>query len=62
MCEIYSVARKNSYRWKWRHTDAKGVTAECAEEYDRFFDCVQGARALGYDPRSDWTGPCVLQR
>ena len=59
-CEIYSVAHKNSFRWKWRHAIKGGATLECAEEYELFFDCVQAARAQGYEPRSQWTGPCAL--
>jgi hypothetical protein len=59
-CEIYSVTYKNSFRWKWRYTNADGATHACLEEYSLFFDCAAAARASGYEPRSDWTGPCAL--
>lgn len=64
-CEIYSVAHRNSFRWKWRHVNASGSRVDCAEEYEVFFDCVRAARARGYEPRSSWTGvvlvPCASQ-
>lgn len=59
-CEIYSVTCKNSFRWKWRYTSADGAAHACPEEYSLFFDCAAAARACGYEPRSDWTGPCAL--
>ena len=59
-CEIYSVSHKNSFLWKWRHTSADGCENICAEDYTRFSDCAAAARASGYVPQSDWTGPCAL--
>ncbi|MDH4093332.1 MAG: hypothetical protein OEV81_00930 [Betaproteobacteria bacterium] len=58
-CEIYSVLRKNALLWKWRSTGADGGMTACAEEYALFFQCAAAARARGYEPRSDWTGPCA---
>ena len=60
VCEIYSVAHKNSFRWKWRYAGKGGTMVESAEEYTLFFECVQAARAQGYEPRPQWTGPCAL--
>lgn len=60
VCEIYSVLRKSSLLWKWRYTSADGCITDCAEDYDLFFQCAVAARARGYEPRSDWTGPCAL--
>lgn len=59
-CEIYSVLQKNALLWKWRYTSADGRTTVCAEEYGLFLQCAAAARARGYEPRSDWTGPCAL--
>ena len=55
-CEIYSVACKNAFRWKWRYAGADGASVQCAEEYELFFECVHAARAQGYEPRARWTG------
>jgi hypothetical protein len=54
-CEIYSVPHKNTFRWKWRYTDASDAVVDCLEEYELFFECVQAARARGYEPRAKWT-------
>lgn len=54
-CEIYSIARKNALRWKWRHVGARGVV-ESQEGYELFFECVRAARASGYEPAAQWTG------
>ena len=59
-CEIYSVARRNDLRWKWRHTGANGLIVDCAEEYERFVECVRAARERGYAPRAKWMGCTVL--
>ena len=59
-CEIYGVSHRNSLHWKWRYTSADGCITACAEEYGLFSQCAAAARALGYAPRSDWTGPCAL--
>jgi hypothetical protein len=59
-CEIYSVLRKNALLWKWRYTGADGRTTDSADEYRLFLQCAAAARALGLEPRSDWTGPCAL--
>lgn len=59
-CEIYSVVHRNSLLWKWRVTTADGTITDSAEEYRLFLQCAAAARASGYEPRSDWTGPCAL--
>lgn len=59
-CEIYSIRHRNTLLWKWRYTAANGFMNVCDEEYSRFVECVAAARARGYTPRSDWTGPCAL--
>jgi hypothetical protein len=61
-CEIYSVAYRNAFRWKWRHTAANGTVSECLEEYLAFFECVAAARAGGYEPRCEWTAPLILSQ
>lgn len=58
-CEIYGVVHRNSMLWKWRYAGADGFMSVCAEEYSRFMECAAAARARGYEPRSDWTGPCA---
>jgi len=58
-CEIYGVSHRNFLRWKWRATNAEGRVTACAEEYALFSQCAAAARACGYEPRSDWTGPCA---
>ena len=57
LCEIFSVAHKNSFRWKWRYTDEQGATRQCDEEYELFFDCVQAAGGRGHESPPPWTGP-----
>ena len=59
-CEIYGVMHRNSLLWKWRYTGPDGSITDCAEEFRLFLQCAAAARASGYEPRSDWTGPCVL--
>lgn len=59
-CEIYGVVHRNSLLWKWRHTSADGSITDCAEEFRLFLQCVAAARACGYEPRTDWTGPCAV--
>ena len=59
-CEIYSISHKNSFLWKWRYTSVDGCENVCEEDYALFFDCAAAARARGYEPQSDWTGPCAL--
>lgn len=59
VCEVYRVAKKNAFWWKWRYTDPDGCTNVCAEEYAVVFECVEAARASGYEARSDWTRPCL---
>jgi DNA-binding transcriptional LysR family regulator len=59
-CEIISVAHKHACRWKWRHVAADGRVAECTEAFEAYLECVAAARALGYAPRSYWTGPLAL--
>lgn len=59
-CEIYGVVHKNSLLWKWRYTGADGSVYDCAEEFGLFLQCAAAARACGYEPRSDWTGPCAF--
>jgi hypothetical protein len=58
-CEIYGVLRKNALFWKWRYSSADGSTTDGAEEYRLFLQCAAAARALGYEPRADWTRPCA---
>ena len=59
-CEIYGVVHRNSLLWKWRYTSLDGSITDCAEEFRLFLQCAAAARACGYEPRSDWTGPCAL--
>ena len=59
-CEIFSVSHKNSLLWKWRYTSLDGCENVCEAGYTLFFDCAAAARAGGYEPQSDWTGPCAL--
>lgn len=59
VCEIYAVTRRNAFLWKWRYTGADGREQVCPQEYKRFAECAAAARASGYAPRSDWTGPCT---
>jgi len=59
-CEIYGVVRRNALLWKWRYTSADGSITDCAEEFRLFLQCAAAARAGGYEPRSDWTGPCAF--
>jgi hypothetical protein len=59
-CEIYGVVHRNSLLWKWRYTSSDGSVTDCAEEFRLFLQCTAAARACGYEPRSDWTGPCAL--
>jgi hypothetical protein len=60
VCRIYSVSRNRSLLWKWRYTGADGSDHVCEEDYTLFSDCAAAARASGYEPRADWTGPCAL--
>ena len=62
VCRIYSVSRKRSLVWKWRYTGADGSENVCEKDYTLFSDCAAAARASGYKPQSDWTGPCGLTR
>ena len=59
-CAIYSVSHKNSFLWKWRYTGVDGGENVSAEGYTLFSDCAAAARASGYEPQSDWTGPCAV--
>jgi hypothetical protein len=59
-CEIYGVAHKNAFRWKWRYAGVRDGVVECVEEYEQFFECVHAARARGYEPRARWTGGALL--
>lgn len=59
-CEIYGLVRGSAFLWKWRCRDAGGREQVCPQEYKRFAECAAAARASGYEPRSDWTGPCAL--
>ena len=60
-CTIFSVAHKQHHcRWKWRSCGAESPADECPEEYDAFLECTAAARALGFEPRSDWVGPLSL--
>ena len=59
-CEIYGVMHRSSLLWKWRYTSADGSITDCAEGFRLFLQCVAAARASGYEPHSDWTGPCAL--
>jgi hypothetical protein len=59
-CEIYGVVHRNALIWKWRYTSADGNITDCAEEFRLFLQCAAAARASGYEPRSDWTGPCAF--
>lgn len=59
-CEIYGLSRGSTFLWKWRHLDADGREQVCPQEYKRFVECAAAARESGYEPRSDWTGPCAL--
>jgi hypothetical protein len=50
-CEIYYIAYKTSFRWKWRHLGEDGsVKDESEESYALFYECVCAARRHGYQP------------
>jgi hypothetical protein len=59
-CEIYGISRRNVFFWKWRYRSADGRERVFPQEYKRFLECAAAARASGYAPRSDWTGPCAV--
>lgn len=48
-CEIYPVAAPtgNGYLWEWA---SPGGEAHSANAFEMFFDCLQDARATGYEP------------
>jgi hypothetical protein len=50
-CEIYHVAHKNSFLWKWRRVDDDGRVKESKEAYSLYYECVCAARRSGYEPR-----------
>jgi hypothetical protein len=50
ICEIYYVAHKNSFRWKWRHVEGDGRVKESKEAYALYYECVCAARQHGYRP------------
>src|SRR6185436_2657061 len=50
MCEIYSVAYKKSFVWKWRNTGKDGRVTESNVAYPLYYDCVCAARESGYLP------------
>ena len=50
-CEIFHIAHKKSFRWKWRHVPAEGRAIESKESYALYFECVTAAREAGYEPR-----------
>jgi len=54
-CEICPVeykksAKKNAFRWKWRHVAVDGRIEESFEDYELYYECVVAARARGYQP------------
>ena len=55
-CEIYNVQRDQALRWKWRYVGAGGTMIEAEGDYALFFECVEAARAQGFQPTSRWTG------
>ena len=55
-CEIYNVQRDRARRWKWRYVGAGGAMVEAEGDYALFFECVEAARAQGFQPTSRWTG------
>jgi hypothetical protein len=51
-CEIFYIAYKQSFRWKWRQLDEDGqVKDESKESYELFYEAVCAARKNGYQPR-----------
>lgn len=50
-CEIYHVAYKKSFRWKWRHVRDNGRIEESRQTYSLYYECVVAARSSGYQPR-----------
>ena len=51
ICEIIAVKHKDSFRWIWRHVDARGEVDESEESYPLFYECLSAAREKGYQPR-----------
>jgi hypothetical protein len=60
VCEIFLVANKRAILWKWRYLSADGRVDECKDGYGEYFQCVSDARAKGYEPKPNWTGPLML--
>ena len=50
LCEIYHVASKGSFAWKWRHQLANGSVIESKEKYPLYYECVRAALERGYKP------------
>ena len=46
-----AVKHKDSFRWIWRHVDARGEVDESEESYPLFYECLSAAREKGYQPR-----------
>ena len=57
LCEIYHVAAKGSFAWKWRHRLVDGRVIESKEKYELYYDCVSAALQRGYQPDIKCFGP-----
>lgn len=49
-CEIVYVKQRQGSGWKWRAVAGSGPARSSEEVYGLFYECVQAARASGYDP------------
>ena len=49
-CEIFHVALKGSFGWKWRHAPLEGRAIESEETYGLYYECVSAALRSGYRP------------
>jgi len=49
-CEIFHIADRGSFAWKWRHRPAHGPVIESEQKYQLFYECVAAALKDGYQP------------
>jgi hypothetical protein len=56
-CEIYHVASKGSFAWKWRHELANGRVIESKEKFPLYYECVAAALKAGYQPEMKCFSP-----
>ena len=50
-CDIFHVAYKDTFRWKWRVVDENGrIEQESDASYALYYECVTDARRNGFKP------------